>query len=79
MEIIVGPAAETLAKFGGDGTYDFAFIDADKAGNPIYYKEARRLTRKGGVIVRAFMILSRKAEVTGALDRGQYRVGWFAN
>ena len=32
--------------------FDLVFIDADKPSNPIYYKEARRLTRKGGVIVR---------------------------
>ena len=51
MEIIVGPAAETLAKFGGDGTYDFAFIDADKATYPTYTKEAKRLVRSGGAIV----------------------------
>ncbi|KAL1692580.1 O-methyltransferase-domain-containing protein [Schizophyllum commune] len=51
VEVVVGPAAETLAKFGGDGTYDFAFIDADKAGYPIYTKEAKRLVRSGGAII----------------------------
>ncbi|KAI5836268.1 O-methyltransferase [Schizophyllum commune Tattone D] len=51
VEVIVGPAAETLAKFGGDATFDFAFIDADKAGYPIYTREAKRLVRSGGAII----------------------------
>ncbi|KAI0341707.1 O-methyltransferase [Trametopsis cervina] len=53
IEIIVGPAAETLPKLQPSESelFDFAFIDADKPNNATYYKEARRLTRKGGVII----------------------------
>lgn len=31
--------------------FDFIFIDADKKGNLDYFTEAKRLVRKGGVIV----------------------------
>ena len=52
IEVRVGPAAETLKQLPAEEPFDLVFIDADKPSNPIYYKEARRLTRKGGVIVR---------------------------
>jgi predicted O-methyltransferase YrrM len=48
-EVVVGPAADTLA--GLTGPYDLVFIDADKRGNPVYLREALRLTRPGSVIV----------------------------
>lgn len=53
VEIIVGPAAESLAKLNPSVPFDFVFIDADKAGNLTYFKEAKRLTRKGAIIVSA--------------------------
>lgn len=49
VEVVEGPAAETLARL--DGPFDLAFVDADKPSNPIYIREAVRLTRPGGVIV----------------------------
>jgi predicted O-methyltransferase YrrM len=46
----VGPALETLATL--DGEFDFVFIDADKPSNPLYLKEAIRLSRPGtGILV----------------------------
>ena len=50
IDIQVGPAAENLVKL--EPSFDLAFIDADKPSNVIYYQQARRLVRKGGVIVR---------------------------
>lgn len=35
-----------------DPPFDLVFIDADKASNLQYFKEGKRLVRKGGVIVR---------------------------
>jgi caffeoyl-CoA O-methyltransferase len=35
---------------GGEGTFDLAFIDADKPGYDGYYERALRLVRPGGVI-----------------------------
>ncbi|MGQ0573175.1 MAG: O-methyltransferase [Pseudonocardia sp.] len=49
VEVVEGPAAETLARL--DGPFDLVFIDADKPSNPTYVAEALRLTRAGGVIV----------------------------
>lgn len=49
VEVILGPAAETLATLAGP--FDFVFIDADKQGNVTYLREALRLSRPGTVIV----------------------------
>jgi predicted O-methyltransferase YrrM len=49
VEIIVGPALETLPQLGGP--FDLVFIDADKRSNPDYLAWALRLSRPGTVIV----------------------------
>jgi predicted O-methyltransferase YrrM len=49
VEVLVGPALDTLATL--TGTFDFAFIDADKGNNPRYVEHALRLSRPGTVIV----------------------------
>ncbi|KAI0695919.1 O-methyltransferase, partial [Cytidiella melzeri] len=51
IKIIVGSAVETLPKLQPSEPFDLVFIDADKESNALYYKEARRMTRKGGVII----------------------------
>jgi caffeoyl-CoA O-methyltransferase len=50
VEIRVGPAIETLQGLG-DGSFDFAFIDADKTGYPEYYEQSLRLLRPNGLIM----------------------------
>ena len=52
VTILIGPAAESLPKLNPEEPYDLVFIDADKPSNTIYFSEAKRLVRKGGVIVR---------------------------
>jgi predicted O-methyltransferase YrrM len=49
VEVIVGPAAETLA--GLEGPFDLIFIDADKRSNPDYLEWALKLSRPGTAIV----------------------------
>ena len=52
VKVVEGPAADTLAKMQPGGQpFDFVFIDADKENNLTYLLEAKRLTRKGAVIV----------------------------
>lgn len=51
IELRIAPAAETLkALLAEDGTFDFAFIDADKGGYDGYYEACLKLMRPGGVI-----------------------------
>jgi predicted O-methyltransferase YrrM len=56
VTIVIGPAAESLAKLSPEDPYDLVFIDADKPSNSIYFSEAKRLVRKGGVIVRLALL-----------------------
>ncbi|TFY58834.1 hypothetical protein EVJ58_g6172 [Rhodofomes roseus] len=52
VKIIQGPAADSLKTLQpGDEPFDFVFIDADKDNNLTYLLEAKRLTRKGAVII----------------------------
>lgn len=49
----LGPGLDTLDSFlasGAEGTYDFAFVDADKPNYLGYYERALRLVRPGGVV-----------------------------
>ncbi|HKN22878.1 MAG TPA: O-methyltransferase [Terracidiphilus sp.] len=53
VEILVGPALESLPqlKAEGAGPFDLIFIDADKENNPQYFEWAFKLSRRGTVIV----------------------------
>jgi predicted O-methyltransferase YrrM len=54
VDLRIAPAAETLDQLlagGQESTYDFAFVDADKAGYDAYYERLLRLVRPGGLIV----------------------------
>jgi predicted O-methyltransferase YrrM len=54
IDLRIAPAAETLDQLvagGQESTYDFAFVDADKAGYDAYYERLLRLVRPGGLIV----------------------------
>ncbi|KAI0646975.1 O-methyltransferase family 3 protein [Trametes meyenii] len=51
INVLVGPAAETLPTLPDDEKFDLAFIDADKASNLVYFKQAKRVVKRGGVII----------------------------
>ena len=53
VELRIAPAADTLAQLLADGeagTFDYAFIDADKERYNLYYERCLELVRPGGVI-----------------------------
>ena len=63
VEIKIGPAIDYLREHRPEQSYDLVFIDADKQSNLDYFIEAKRLTRKHGIIVGTIYILS---DSTGA-------------
>lgn len=54
IELRLGPALDTLATLereGHAGSFDIAFIDADKANYPLYLEYALTLLRQGGLVI----------------------------
>ncbi|MEV7329184.1 O-methyltransferase [Micromonospora sp. NPDC093244] len=50
IDLRIGPAGETLRQLPNERFLDFAFIDADKTGYPVYWAELVPRMRPGGVI-----------------------------
>jgi caffeoyl-CoA O-methyltransferase len=51
IDLRLAPAEQTLRALPADPVIDFAFIDADKAGYPVYYEQLVNRLRPGGLIV----------------------------
>ncbi len=65
------PAAQTLDMLladGAAGTVDFAFIDADKEGYPLYFERCLELLRPGGLMVIDNVLLTGKVARPGVSD-----------
>jgi predicted O-methyltransferase YrrM len=50
VRVLQGRGADLLPRFPS-GWADAAFLDADKAGYPLYLEECRRIVRRGGLIL----------------------------
>ena len=71
IDLRLAPATETLATLireGGSGTYDFAFIDADKPNYDAYYEACLTLLRAGGLIAIDNVLWSGKVADPNAHD-----------
>jgi predicted O-methyltransferase YrrM len=67
----LAPAVETLDALlgaGEAGTFDFAFIDADKPNYDNYYERALKLMRRGGLIIFDNMLWSGRVADPGVQD-----------
>jgi caffeoyl-CoA O-methyltransferase len=51
VEIIVGPALESLRGMAAEPTFDYVFLDADKTGYPDYYEEIVPRLLPGGLLL----------------------------
>ena len=51
VEIIVGPALESLRAMPAEPTFDYVFLDADKTGYPDYYEELVPRLLPGGLLL----------------------------
>jgi caffeoyl-CoA O-methyltransferase len=71
VDLQIRPAVETLdlaIAEGQGGTYDMAFIDADKTGYEAYYERVLTLLRPGGLMVFDNVLWSGAVADAGAVD-----------
>ena len=71
IDLHIAPALETLDKLltaGEAGTFDFAFIDADKSNYDNYYEQCLELIRPGGLIAIDNVLWSGKVADTEIQD-----------
>jgi caffeoyl-CoA O-methyltransferase len=71
ISLRLAPAIETLDEMlrdGQAGTFDFAFIDADKPNYDNYYERALKLMRRGGLIIFDNMLWSGRVADPGVHD-----------
>jgi caffeoyl-CoA O-methyltransferase len=69
IELRLAPAVETLRALPAGPTVDFAFIDADKIGYPVYYEELVARLRPGGLIVLDNVLRTGRVVDPAARDR----------
>lgn len=72
VEIIVGPAIESLARLTRSipDPFDLVFIDADKPSNADYFNLALGITRPGGIIIVDNVVRDGAVVDAASKDRG---------
>lgn len=72
VRIIVGPAADSLAKLIADhvAPFDLIFIDADKQRSDVYFRAALELSRTGTAILVDNVVRDGRVADTGTDDDG---------
>lgn len=71
IDLRIAPAAESMEKMldnGEKGTYDFAFIDVDKANSKTYYELLLKLIRPNGIIAIDNVLWSGKVADDSVMD-----------
>ena len=71
IDLRLGPAGDTLSALLGDGaagSYDLAFIDADKVNYGSYYESCLELLRPGGVILIDNVLWNGRPARAGEVD-----------
>jgi predicted O-methyltransferase YrrM len=71
VELVLAPALDTLERrlaAGGAGTYDLAFLDADKANYPRYAELLLALLRPGGLLMVDNVLWSGRVADPAAAD-----------
>ena len=74
IDLKLGPATDTLQQAldtEGEGSFDMAFIDADKASYDAYYELCLKLVRTGGVILLDNMLWGGEVAGTCADEDGK--------
>jgi caffeoyl-CoA O-methyltransferase len=66
VEILVGPADESLRAMPEEPTYDFVYLDADKRGYPVYYDLILPRLLQGGLLLIDNVLL--RGQVTDPQD-----------
>ena len=82
IDLRLAPALETLDKLlaaGQDETFDFAFIDADKANYENYYERSLQLIRPGGLIAIDNVLWSGKVADSQVQDNQTNSIRAFNN
>jgi predicted O-methyltransferase YrrM len=73
IDLRIAPAVETLDALlssGETGSFDLAFIDADKTGYDAYYERTLALLRPGGLVVLDNMLQDGKAADPSSTEPG---------
>jgi caffeoyl-CoA O-methyltransferase len=80
VDLRLGTAVETLDSLiagGESGTFDFAFIDADKPNYIAYYERVLPLLRKGGLLAADNVLWSGKVADLNELDENTAAIRQF--